>query len=159
MPVNNLIKHYTSLCQYEQCLETHDETLVDACSLESVYHSPRGPRENWKHVRGGSPVDVVAVVMAIVMAVRGGASVEDVEGDIARRGSKHHQMTLTQGRVVATVTEGTLLYSGGGGGVGGWERERMSQGAFRCATGRLEIWPPKEITILQHLDKYIGHIC
>jgi len=100
-----------------------------------VFIIPRGQQENWKHVRGSSPVDVVAVVMAIVMAVRGGSSVEDGEGDIARRGSKHHQMTLTQGRVVATVTEGTLLYSGGVG-VGEGENEprsfQMCHRAGRC---------------------------
>ena len=67
-------------------------------------------------VRASPLVDLVAVVMAIVIAVRGGAAVEDVEGNIARRGSEHHQVTLTQGRVVTTVTEGTLLDSVGGEG-------------------------------------------
>ena len=51
--------------------------------------------------------------MAVTVSVRGGAAVEDVERDVARRRAEHHQAALTQRRIVATVTEGTLLQTVG----------------------------------------------
>lgn len=67
-------------------------------------------------------VTTVAVVMAIIVPIRGGAAVEDVEWDVARRWAKDHQAALAQrGLVIATVTEGTLLQTA-------WqERERERQ--------------------------------
>lgn len=47
--------------------------------------------------------------MAVVVSVRGGAAVENVKRDVARRRAEHHQAALAKGGLVATVTEGTLL--------------------------------------------------
>lgn len=55
----------------------------------------------------------VAVVVAVVVSVRGGAAVEDVEWDVARSRAKHHQAALAQRRLVTMITEGTLLQPGG----------------------------------------------
>ena len=87
--------------------------LDNVCILLSVSAFIVEKLKTRRAVRASSLVDLVAVVMAIVITVRGGPAVEDVEGDIARRGSKHHQVTLAQGRVITTVTEGTLLHSVG----------------------------------------------
>lgn len=57
----------------------------------------------------------VAVVVAVVVPVRRGAAVQDVQRDVPRCGAKHQQAALTQGGVVVTaVTEGTLLQTGKG---------------------------------------------
>ena len=53
------------------------------------------------------------MVVAVIVSVRGGAAVEDVERDVARCRAEHHQAALTQRRRVATVTEGTLLQTAG----------------------------------------------
>lgn len=54
------------------------------------------------------------MVVAVVVSVGGGAAVEDVERDVARRWAKHHQAALAQvWLIVATVTEGTLLQTAG----------------------------------------------
>ena len=94
-------------------MEPDLQTLDDVCLLLSVRPFFGEKQKRGGAVRASSLVDLVAVVMAIVITVRRGPAVEDVEGNIARRGSKHHQVTLTQGRVITTVTEGTLLYSVG----------------------------------------------
>lgn len=54
-------------------------------------------------------VAAVAVVVAVVVSVGGGAAVEDVERDVAGRWAEHHQAALAQWRIVTMVTEGTLL--------------------------------------------------
>lgn len=56
----------------------------------------------------------IAVVVAVVVPVRGRTPVEDVQRDVARRGPEHHQVALAQrGLAVATVTESTLLQTAG----------------------------------------------
>lgn len=52
------------------------------------------------------------MVVAVVVSVRGGAAIEDVERDVAGRRAEHHQPALAQRRLVAVVTEGTLLQPG-----------------------------------------------
>ena len=55
-----------------------------------------------------------AIIVAVVVPVRGGAAVEDVERDVARRGAEHHQVALAKrGLAVAAVTESTLLQAAG----------------------------------------------
>lgn len=65
------------------------------------------------HSRRRGLVALIAVVVAVVVAVRSGAVVEDVERDVARRWAEHHQAALTQRRLAAEVTEGTLLQTAG----------------------------------------------
>lgn len=53
------------------------------------------------------------MVVAVVVLLRGRAAVENVERDVARRWAEHQQAALAQRRLVATVTEGTLLWPAG----------------------------------------------
>lgn len=62
----------------------------------------------WTAALGRGLVARVAVIVAVVVTVGGGAVVEDVERDVARRWAEHQEATLTQRRLVAEVTEGTL---------------------------------------------------
>lgn len=59
-------------------------------------------------------VTTVAVVVAVVVSVRGGAAAEDMERYVARSRAEHHQLAKAQGRLVTAVTEGTLLQTVGG---------------------------------------------
>lgn len=64
--------------------------------------------------RGWGLAPTVAVIVAVVITVRGGTPIEDVERNVARRRAEHHQVALAQrGLVVTTVTESTLLQTAG----------------------------------------------
>lgn len=66
-----------------------------------------------------------AVIMAVVVSVRGRAAVEDVERDVAGRGPEHHQVALAQGGLaVTTVTESTLLQTAGAEIRSGFQQSR-----------------------------------
>lgn len=69
-------------------------------------------------------VATVAVVVAVIVSVGGGAAAENVERDVARSRAEHHQPALAQGRLVTAVTEGTLLQTGGWGHTDG-HREKQ----------------------------------
>lgn len=63
---------------------------------------------------GWGVASAVAVILTVIVPVRGRTPVEDVERDVARSGAEHHQVALAQrGLAVATVTERTLLQTAG----------------------------------------------
>lgn len=51
--------------------------------------------------------------MAVIDTIRGSPAVQDVERDVAWGRTEHHKAALAQRRLVAAVTEGTLLQPAG----------------------------------------------
>lgn len=75
----------------------------------------------WTAARGWGLAPPVAVIVAVVITVGGGAPIEDVERNVARRRAEHHQVALAQrGLVVTAVTESTLLQKLLGVNQDGW---------------------------------------
>lgn len=59
-------------------------------------------------------VVVLEVIFVVVIVLfRAASSVADVQRHVTRRGAKHHQVALAQETPLATVAEGTQLFTAG----------------------------------------------